>query len=318
MIPSDIVASNSIRRGNRRHALAMVTLGTSGVILAAGLPWCGVAPTALDVVIAATYTATIAIGSIIGFHRLLSHRSFETTPALRRAFAILGCMTMEGPPIFWAALHRRHHEASDRRGDPHSPYVRPNGTAHRSFWKGVWHAYMGWMFQHEMPNPLRYTPDLLRDPVVLGVNRHYVWYVLLGLALPVAFGWVMHANVLGALSMFVWAGLLRLWFCHNMTWYITSLAHVTGRRDFESRDESRNSAWMAVPTFGESWHNTHHAFPGAAYLAAERWQLDLSGLVILALEKLGLAWNVRRLQATDSRGARTRPLQGPRTGERHR
>jgi stearoyl-CoA desaturase (Delta-9 desaturase) len=298
MMNTKVLSHARFSAANRVHAVLMLVLGNGGIVAAAALTCFGIAPARADLAIGLAYTVVISIGSAIGFHRLLSHRSFETSGPMRAIFAALGSMTMQGPPVFWVALHRRHHACSDGSGDPHSPHVLADGTVHASRLSGLLHAYVGWTFAHEIPNPAFYTPDLLRDRWVMRVNRQYAFWVVIGLTLPALTGFALSHTLLGACTGLVWGGLIRLWFWHQMTWYITSFSHTHGGRDFVSSDQSRNSGWMALPTFGESWHNTHHAFPAAAVLNAQWWQLDLTGATILALERLGLVWQVRRLRTT--------------------
>jgi stearoyl-CoA desaturase (delta-9 desaturase) len=298
MIEDKVVHTPRLAAATRRHAIAMLVLGNSGVLAALALAAYGVLPSAADLAIGAIYTCAISIGSAIGYHRLLAHRSFRTPPLVRAAFAVVGSMTMQGPPIFWAALHRRHHECADGPGDPHSPHLRADGRRHASRAAGLLHAYVGWTFAHEIPNPLHYTPDLLRDRYLLRVNASYPLWVALGLLAPALTGLLWAGSWLAACTALLWGGLIRLWFWHQMTWYITSFAHTHGSRAFACRDLSRNSFWMALPTFGESWHNTHHAQPHAAYLALRWWQLDITGLCILLLRALGLAREVRRLRVS--------------------
>jgi stearoyl-CoA desaturase (Delta-9 desaturase) len=286
--------SPALARAQSRHAAAVVVLAGVGAIIALGLPALGYRTTGLDISLFFAGFVGIGLGSSVGYHRYFTHGSFKTVKAIRAGLAILGSMTMQGPVIFWTALHRRHHENSDHPGDPHSPFVNEAGLKHQSPLRGLWHAYMGWTFIHEVPNTLRYAPDLLRDPMIARINRQYFFWVLAGLALPAIVGGAVSMSWSGALSGFAWGGALRVFAWHNMTWFITCLTHVFGTRDYESRDRSTNNGWLALPTLGEAWHNNHHAFPTAALLNFEWWQFDFCGLVIRTLEVLGLAWDVKR------------------------
>jgi stearoyl-CoA desaturase (delta-9 desaturase) len=292
------IASDRLARAQATHASAVVVLALIGALIAVGLPLAGFPVTAIDLVLFATGFVGIGLGSAVGYHRLFTHRSFKARPAVRTALAILGSMTMQGPVIFWVALHRLHHEHADGAGDPHSPHVTDAGTKHAGFIRGLWHGYIGWTFVHEVPNTMHYAPDLLRDPAISRINRQYFMWVLLGLLAPAAIGWLLSGSWHGALSGFAWGGALRVFAWHNMTWFITCFTHVFGSRDYHSGDLSTNNVWLALPTLGEAWHNNHHAFPSAAILSFEWWQFDFCGAVIRGLEVLNLAWDVNRPSAT--------------------
>jgi stearoyl-CoA desaturase (Delta-9 desaturase) len=243
----------------------------------------------------AVYIPT-GLGITVGFHRLFTHRSFKTGPATRFVLAALGSAAIEGPVVAWVADHRKHHAFSDEEGDPHSPHVDHGGL------RGLFHAHVGWLFLHDQRAlKTRYAPDLLADPVVSFVNRTFVLWVLAGFVAPFAIGFVLGGTVVGGLTSLLWGGLIRMFVLHHVTYSINSLCHVFGRRDFETGDESRNLAWLALPSFGESWHNNHHAFPTSSVHGLKWWQVDLSSIVIRALERLGLAWDVVRYSPAGAR-----------------
>jgi stearoyl-CoA desaturase (Delta-9 desaturase) len=236
------------------------------------------------------------LGITVGFHRLFTHRSFKTGRVVRAVLAILGSAAIEGPVVAWVADHRKHHAFSDEEGDPHSPHVDHGGL------RGLFHAHVGWLFVHDQRAlKTRYAPDLLRDPVVSFVNRTFLWWVLAGFVAPFAIGFVLGGTLLAGLTSLLWGGLIRMLVLHHVTYSINSLCHVFGRRDFETGDESRNLAWLALPSFGESWHNNHHAFPTSSVHGLKWWQVDLSSMVIRALERLGLAWDVVRFSPAGAR-----------------
>ena len=242
----------------------------------------------------AVYMST-ALGVTVGFHRLLTHRSFETKPWVRGTLAALGSAAIEGPVTAWVADHRKHHAFSDEEGDPHSPHVGHGGGL-RGTLRGLFHAHMGWLFIHtHRGSKERYAPDLLADPVVRWVDRTFLLWVVVGLLAPFGLGWLLGGSLAAALTGLLWGGLVRMFVVHHVTYSINSLCHVFGRRPFDTRDESRNLAWLALPTFGEAWHNNHHAFPTSAVHGLGRWQVDVSAGVIVLLEKLGLAWDVIRV-----------------------
>jgi stearoyl-CoA desaturase (delta-9 desaturase) len=210
--------------------------------------------------------------------------------------AALGSAAIEGPVISWVADHRKHHAFSDEEGDPHSPHVDHGGL------RGLFHAHMGWLFVHDQRAlKTRYAPDLLADPVVSFVNRTFPLWVFAGFVLPFTIGFILGGTLVAALTSLLWGGLIRIFCLHHVTYSINSLCHVFGRRDFETGDESRNLAWLAIPSFGESWHNNHHAFPTSSVHGLKWWQVDLSSMVIRTMEKLGLAWDVVRYSPAGAR-----------------
>ena len=248
-----------------------------------------------DVIVFVVLYLSFGLGVTVGFHRLLTHRSFETTRWMRFLFGVLGSAAIEGPAIAWVADHRKHHAFSDREGDPHSPHVG-HGVGLRGALCGLAHAHVGWLFIHTQRGAKRrYAPDLLADPIVCLVDRTFVVWAALGLAaafgLGVAIGHSLTAGVTGLL----WGGAVRMLVVHHVTYSINSLCHFFGRQRFATDDESRNLLWLAVPSFGEAWHNNHHAFPTSAAHGLRRFEVDPSALVIRGLEKVGLAWNVVRI-----------------------
>jgi stearoyl-CoA desaturase (delta-9 desaturase) len=242
----------------------------------------------------ALYVGT-ALGVTVGFHRHFTHRSFKTTRGVRVILAVLGSAAVEGPVISWVADHRKHHAFSDREGDPHSPHVG-HGGGWRGTLRGLLHAHLGWLLVHDQRGKrTRYAPDLLADPAVRFVDRMFIVWVLAGLALPFGLGYLLGGSLVAALTGLLWGGAVRMLVLHHVTYSINSLCHYFGRRRFATDDESRNLAWLALPSMGEAWHNNHHAFPTSAEHGMRAWELDPSALVIRALEATGLAWDVRRI-----------------------
>jgi stearoyl-CoA desaturase (delta-9 desaturase) len=265
-----------------------------GLALACWQAWEGLLRPSDIAVFVVLYAAT-ALGVTVGFHRLLTHRSFKTTRAVRAVLAALGSAAIEGPVISWVADHRKHHAFADKPGDPHSPHV-DHGVGWRGALRGLLHAHVGWLFIHTHRGAKqRYARDLLNDRIVRFVDRTFLLWAAAGLAaafgLGVAFGWSLEAGLTGLL----WGGAVRMFVVHHVTYSINSLCHFFGRRHFDTPDESRNLGWVALLSFGEGWHNNHHAFPTSAVHGLRRWQLDPSALVIGALERLGLAWDVVRI-----------------------
>ena len=217
------------------------------------------------------------LGITVGFHRHLTHRSFKAKRWLHGLLAILGSAAIEGPVISWVADHRKHHAFSDEVGDPHSPHV-DHGHGWSGAMRGLFHAHMGWLFIHtQRGNKERFAPDLLKDPTIAWVDRTFLLWAIGGLLLPFALGWVIGGTLFAAVTGLLWGGLVRVFVLHHFTYSINSLCHVFGKRDYETTDESRNLALIAIPTFGEAWHNNHHAFPTSAVHGLGRWQPDPSG-----------------------------------------
>jgi stearoyl-CoA desaturase (delta-9 desaturase) len=252
-----------------------------------------------DLVTFATMYVICILGITVGYHRLLAHRSFTTSQPVRIGLAVAGSMAAQGPAIIWAAHHRRHHRLTDKRGDPHSPYVTPEGDEQTGL-RGWWHSHLGWLLDEDLTSaPIRYCPDLAREPALRWVSRHFALIVLAGIALPAALGYALAGTVLGAATGALWGGLIRMFALNQITYCVNSFGHLTGGRGFATPDESRNTAWLALPSFGESWHNNHHALPRSARFGFRVWQIDLGGAFVTTLERLGLARSVVRFDETE-------------------
>jgi stearoyl-CoA desaturase (delta-9 desaturase) len=251
--------------------------------------------TPADLIIAAVMYIFTATGITIGFHRMLTHRSFQTSKTLEYTFAILGSMAVQGPVISWVADHRKHHAHTDEEGDPHSPHVAEDG--HRQgVLRGLWHAHTGWLMETQgRADWKKYARDLYEDKGMRRINRHFGFLVYLTLAIPTLAGFVVTGTALGALTGLLWGGLVRIFFVHHITWSVNSVCHFLGTRRFATEDRSTNVFWLAIPSLGESWHHNHHAFPRSAVHGMRRWEPDPSGLIIGGMEKLGLARNVIRI-----------------------
>jgi stearoyl-CoA desaturase (delta-9 desaturase) len=235
------------------------------------------------------------LGVTVGFHRHLTHRSFKTSKPLRGLLSILGSVAIEGPVISWVADHRKHHTYSDQEGDPHSPHVG-HGGGFRGALKGLAHAHVGWLFIHTHRGARdRYARDLIDDPVVSFVDRTFLVWALGGFAVAFGLGYAIGGTLDAALTGLLWGAGVRMLVVHHVTYSINSLCHFFGRQRFPTGDESRNLLWLALPTFGESWHNNHHAFPTSAEHGMRRWEIDPSALVIRGLERVGLVWDVVRI-----------------------
>ncbi|NLT06005.1 MAG: acyl-CoA desaturase [Solirubrobacterales bacterium] len=274
-------------RLQRNANIAAVVVPFVAVIVAIPLLWNSLIDWTSVGIMVGIYLAT-AFGITIGYHRLLTHRAFETYRPIKYLLAILGSMAVQGAVIGWVADHRKHHAHTDEEGDPHSPHVGEGSGL-----RGLYHAHVGWLFEeHGIADAKRYALDLLEDDGMRFISRHFLWWVGLSLALPFALGFAIGGTLTAALLALFWGGLVRIFFVHHVTWSINSVCHFFGQRRFVTEDQSTNVAWLALPSLGEAWHHNHHAFPRAAVQGLRWWEVDISGLVIRALEKVGLAWNV--------------------------
>ena len=282
----------------RAHKIANligVPLPLVGLIAAIVLLWDrAVGPLELGLLVG-LYLLT-ALGVTLGYHRMFTHRAFESSRAFRAIVAVLGSMAVQGPVITWVADHRKHHTFTDQAGDPHSPHLAGPG-----FWgavKGLWHAHVGWLFETVgTAERERFAPDLLRDRVLKVVDKLFFLWVGLSLAIPFALGWLLGGGLGAALTALLWGGFVRVFLLHHVTWSINSVCHFFGRKRFAIEDESRNVFWLAPLSMGEAWHHNHHAFPTSAFHGLSPWErvADPTGLLIALLEKLGIIWNVVRI-----------------------
>jgi stearoyl-CoA desaturase (delta-9 desaturase) len=281
----------------------VIAVPLAAVVLAGWLAWGGTLHWQDLVVLSITYVLT-GMGITVGFHRLFTHRSFQTTRALRVAFAVLGSMAVEGPLLEWVSTHRKHHRFSDQVGDPHSPHAeRAPGLL--GALRALGHAHVGWMFRgQDVANPRRYAKDLLADRDLRFVSRTFPLWVLVSLAFPFGLGVALTGSLLGGLTGLLWGGAVRIFLLHHATFSINSLCHFFGRRSFATGDHSRNLAWLAPLTFGEAWHNNHHAFPTSARHGLGRFQADPGAWLIGGLERCRLAWGVVRVRPEHQRAKR--------------
>ncbi|HET8913824.1 MAG TPA: acyl-CoA desaturase [Ktedonobacteraceae bacterium] len=232
---------------------------------------------ASDLILLVVMYSLIALGVTVGFHRMLTHRSFKPNPVVKFLLLVLGSMAFEGPAVVWAATHIKHHAQADKEGDPHSPV------------EGFFHAHLGWLFKDRQADPNIYARHLVNDPIISFVSKTFLLWAILSLVIPFA---------IGGWTGLLWAGLVRMFLTHHVTWSVNSVCHVFGKREFETRDQSRNEWVVGLLAFGEGWHNNHHAFPRSAFHGLHWWQFDFSGYLIWTLEKLGLAKDVYRIPPT--------------------
>lgn len=275
--------------------LGAVVVPLAGLVVALFLLW-GIAFDVWYLMLLAGMFIFTTLGVTVGYHRLCTHKSFETSPAMRYALAAIGSMAAEGPVIRWCAEHRKHHQHSDDVLDPHSPHMAHGGSwgeGFRGTVRGAFHAHVGWLFTRPTTDLYKYSLDLRNDMTLVMANKHFPYWLLVGLALPALLGGVISMSWTGVLLGFLWGGLVRVFCVHHVTWSINSICHLWGTRSYHSHDESRNNPLLAVLGMGEGWHNNHHAFPTSARHGLSWWQLDLSYVVIRLMQMLRLAHNVR-------------------------
>jgi stearoyl-CoA desaturase (delta-9 desaturase) len=239
-----------------------------------------------DIALMVAFYLISGLGITIGFHRMLTHKSFETSKPIKALFLIMGCMAWESGPIVWASTHIKHHAHSDEEDDPHSPLV------------SLWHAHVGWIFQ-DASDTETYGTWLRKDPVIVWVDRTWWIWGLVGMIIPF---------LIGGWSGLLWGGAVRMCLTHHITWSVNSVCHTFGRRPYSTQDASRNNWLVGLLAFGEGWHNNHHAFPRSAFHGLEWWQFDLSAWIIRALEASKLVWNVYRIKPNDKQKRRTSSL----------
>ncbi len=255
----------------------------------------------IDIAFLGVAYVVTCLGITVGFHRLLTHRSFQTYPAVRYGLAVMGTLAVEGSVLKWVADHRKHHDFTDQDGDPHSPHEGGPGVL--GALRGLWHAHVGWLFNTVgQADQRRYAADLVKDRGIRFIDAAEKPLIVASLALPFLVGLLVKGTLTGALLTLVWGGLVRVFLLHHATFSINSICHYFGRRRFDTEDRSTNVAWLSLATLGESWHNNHHAFPTSAFHGLRRRELDPGGLFISLLERIGLAWRVVRVSPERQRG----------------
>ncbi|MGW5054470.1 acyl-CoA desaturase [Actinokineospora sp. NPDC004072] len=280
------------RRGTAEHVSVYLFLLIPLVALAAAVPFAwGWGLGWSDIAIGAVFFVITGLGVTVGYHRLFTHGSFRANRGLKIALAVAGGMSAQGSVVDWVADHRRHHAFSDKEGDPHSPWLF--GTGPVAVLRGFWHAHMGWLFGRDRTNAERFAPDLIADEDLRRVDRLFPVLTVITMLAPALLGGLVTWSWQGALTAFFWAGIVRVALLHHTTWSVNSICHMIGERPFRSRDRAANVWPLALISFGESWHNTHHADPTSARHGVLPGQLDISARVIWAFEKLGWATHVR-------------------------
>jgi stearoyl-CoA desaturase (delta-9 desaturase) len=227
---------------------------------------------------------TGGLGICLGYHRLFTHSSFQTSSPMRGVLAIIGGLAGEGPVVDWVANHRKHHALSDEDGDPHSP-------RDGNWWSHIfWIAYMKGSVEHA-EHIAKWAPDLSKSPMMRFVSRCFLLSHFVMASILFGTGWLVGGAAM-ACSFLVWGLFVRLAFVMHSTWFVNSASHIWGYRNYETTDDSRNSWWVAVLTYGEGWHNNHHAYPRMANHGHKWWEYDLTFRTIRLMQRLGLAWDV--------------------------
>jgi stearoyl-CoA desaturase (delta-9 desaturase) len=301
--------TQSMSRAHRNANLAGVLVPFVGFIAAIVLLWDRWVDWSSLGVLALMYVLT-GLGVTVGFHRLLTHRSFATHKPIQYALAIAGSMSVQGPVMSWVADHRKHHAHTDQEGDPHSPHGHGGGLKGAA--RGLWYAHMGWLFDRAgQADYRRYARDLYEDPGMRKINRYFPLWVAIGIAFPALLGWALTGTGHGALEGALWGGAVRIFILHHVTWSINSVCHFFGTRRFDVEDESTNVFWLAPFSFGESWHHNHHAFPRSAVHGLRWWEVDPTAWVIRTMRRLKLAWNVVEISPERQAQKLARPARAP-------
>jgi len=278
-------------RAERYANLAGVIVPFVGVLLAIVLLWNSWVD-GIDLAIFAVMYLFTAGGITVGFHRLLTHRAYQTKPWLKYTLAVAGSLSVQGSVLDWVADHRKHHAHTDQDGDPHSPHI-----GHGTGMRGLWHAHAGWLTETQgQADWKKYARDLYEDPKMRWISKRFPYLVLVSLLIPTVLGYVLHGfTAEGAFRGYIWGGLVRIFLVHHVTWSVNSICHFFGTRRFDVEDKSTNVAWLAIPSLGESWHHNHHAFPRSAQHGLKWYEADPTAAFIRGLERVGLAWDVVRI-----------------------
>lgn len=268
---------------------SFVTVPVIAILVVPALWGWGFSP--LNLALALVMYAISGFGISVGFHRYLTHGAFKTNTFMRVLISVAGSMAMAGAPTQWVATHRHHHANADREGDPHSPWRY--GVSFWAVGRGLCYAHIGWMFEKKLSNIERFAPDLRADPALRGVDRMFVVISVVSMLGPAVIGGLVTQSWIGAWSALLWAGILRVAILHHVIWSVNSLCHVVGARPFKTRDHATNFWPLAVVSFGESWHNSHHADPTLARHGVLPGQWDPAARVIWLMERFRLVHDVR-------------------------
>lgn len=288
---SGIVSINKVAAA-RERLIAALTIGAPSIAMIIAVPYYLVSGiSGLSTLLLITFYSITVLGIGVGYHRMASHQSFKTTAPMRAVLGVMGAMAAQGPILHWAASHRHHHAHTDNELDFHSPVVRGERRLNRL--SGFLHAHIGWLLRGPYANWARYVPDLLKDRTLCAINRNYLYMVLAGLLGPALIAFGLTLDVRSAVDAMFWAGFVRVGLVHHATWSINSICHIFGTRPFKTADHSANNPLIAIVTFGEGWHNNHHAFPASARHGLRRREYDINWYFIRTMQALGLAWSMK-------------------------
>jgi stearoyl-CoA desaturase (delta-9 desaturase) len=279
-------ATVRVKRIENTILIGVPLLGTIGSLIYFHDHW----PARVAVIQAVVWYVITGIGIGVGFHRLFSHRSFETFKLIRVVFGIAGSFAFQGSVVRWVSDHRRHHRFTDEEPDTHTPH-RHDGPKFREKLGDLFHAHVGWMFDGTTTDPEVYAPDLKKDSVAQALTNWYWPLTGLSLALPTFIGWLV-AGKTGAIDSLFLAGFVRTTALHNMIWAVNSVGHCWGSSPSTHDNESKNNFILALLTFGEGWHNNHHAAPRCAYNNWRGYEIDMNGFVIRTLKSARIIWAV--------------------------
>lgn len=227
-----------------------------------------------DLLLAIVFYSLSALGITLGYHRLLTHRAFQTKRWFKCFLLICGTFAMQGAPASWASLHIQHHRFSDKEGDPHSPV-----------YSGFWYAHCGWVFDNYQPDFRRFGKWLLEDNDVKHISKNYLYYSLAGLAIPF---------LLGGWIGLLWAGFLRVFLCIHMTWCVNSVCHRFGYKTYDNvKDNSKNNPLIALFTFGEGWHHNHHRYMQMPFFGHKWYEIDMGKWVLQLFKMFGVVWDLK-------------------------
>ena len=278
-------------RFQRRITLMFTVVPLAGVTIALWRLW-GSGVHGIELALFLAFYSFTGVGITVGFHRYFTHRSFRAVRPVRIILAIAGSMAVQGSIINWCATHRRHHAYADQYGDPHSPHLA-KAAGLRGVLIGLWHAHMGWLWDKEGTDSQEWAPDLMSDPDLVKINAAFPKLTLLTFGAPPVIAFLLTFSFGTALSAFIWGSLVRIFLLHHVTWSINSVCHFFGKEAYRARDESRNVWPLAAFSFGESWHNNHHAFPWSARLGLRAWQVDPGWYTIRLMKAFRLVRDVK-------------------------
>ncbi|MGI1679104.1 MAG: acyl-CoA desaturase [Cellvibrionaceae bacterium] len=280
-----------IHKLQKKHFLLMNLIPLFSTLLALALiPFRP--PTTIDLICLFFFWALTEFCIVAGYHRFFTHRSYRCNSSFKMFLHVGGLMAGQGGLISWVSLHRRHHECSDQEGDPHSPQYNIKKKSKLNTLRGILHAQFFWMKKHDYPNVMFYASELCRDKSITKIDQYYIHLVVVSILLPGAITFSFNQTADSFFFGVLWGGLVRLFFLNTSIGAVNSLLHTFGSRPFNTPDNSRNSSAFALLTFGDSYHNNHHAFPRSASAGLHKFSIDPAFWIIKALEKIHVTWDI--------------------------